>query len=232
MDIKRILVAWFRFSVNGGINRFILIARVLQPLGYEVGFVSLNNKTRTKWPDFPGKIMTFDEARQSAWDAVMVPGEGCGGEDCHYFKRLLDPRFGLRVQHILSDPGQYVNVERVNAAFAPDIVIANNSHWQEKDFAGLRGQAFHVLPGAVNTDRFFPASEKRADSQKDVWSIGGIAPKTLAPLLDPIYILPKNYRMRLFGKVQKNLRWRLWALRLKGRVVSHGPLFGEALANF
>ncbi len=107
MDIKRTLVAWFRFSVNGGINRFILIARVLQPLGYEVGFVSLNNKTGTKWPDFPGKIMTFEEAEKSSWDAVMVPGEGCGIEDCHFFKRLLPPRFGLRVQHILSDLNQY-----------------------------------------------------------------------------------------------------------------------------
>lgn len=232
MDIKRILVAWFRFSVNGGINRFILIARVLQPLGYEVGFVSLNNKTKTKWPDFPGKIMTFEEAKQNSWDAVMVPGEGCGNEDCHYFERLLDPRFGLRVQHILNDPNTYKKVKQVNEVFDPEIVISNNSHWQENDFSGLKGRAFHVLPGAVNTERFFPGSRERGSGNKDMWSIGGIAAKNPGPLLDGIELLPKNYRLHLFGKTPVALRWRVWKMGLQGRVVSHGRIFGEDLAKF
>jgi len=233
MDMKRILVAWFRFTVNGGINRFILIARVLQPLGYEVEFVSLNNKVKTKWPNFPGKIMTFEEANQKSWDVVMVPGEGCEEEDCHHFKRLLDPRFGLRVQHILSDLNQYNKVKQVNTAFNPDIVISNNNHWGKKDFAELKGRAFHILPGTVNTDLFNPGPKKKQEKSKnDMWVIGGIAPKNLDPLLDAIEKLPKNYQLHLFGKAPGHLRWRLWVMGRKGRVVYHGPLFGEDLANF
>jgi glycosyltransferase involved in cell wall biosynthesis len=232
MEIKRILVAWFRFTVNGGINRFILIARVLKPLGYEVEFVSLNNKVKTKWPDFPGKIMTFEEASEKSWDVVMVPGEGCEKEDCHYFERLQDPRFGLRVQHILSDLNQYEKVKQVNFSFNPDMVISNNSHWEEKDFADLKGKAFHILPGAVNTDIFYPGQNEQNENKKDLWVIGGIAPKNLEPLLDAIDILPGKYQLHLFGKAPGYLRWRLWKLICKRKVVSHGPIFGKDLADF
>jgi glycosyltransferase involved in cell wall biosynthesis len=232
MDMKRILIAWFRFTVNGGINRFILIAKALQPLGYEVEFVSLNNKVKTKWPDFPGKIMTIEEASEKSWDAVMVPGEGCEKEDCHHFKQLQDPRFGLRVQHILSDLNQFKKVKQVNTFFDPDMVISNNSHWEEKDFSSLKGKAFHILPGAVNTDIFYPGQNLRKSGKKDLWIIGGIAPKNLEPLLDGIDILPDNYQLHLFGKAPGHLRWRLWKLIRKRKVVSHGPLFGEDLANF
>jgi len=232
MDIQRILVAWFRYSINGGIHRFIQIANVLQPQGYEVGFVSLNNKTKTEWPDFPGKIMTLEETRQGSWDAVMVPGEGCEEEECHLFQHLIDPRFGIRVQHILCDPTLYDKVKRVNSALNPDIVIANNNHWQEKDFSGLRGRAFHILPGAVNTDRFSPGRPDRAADTKEVWTLGGIAPKNLEPLLDAMDVLPRNFRLCLFGKVPGNLKWRVWKGRLQGRIVSYGPIFGQDLVNF
>ena len=117
-------------------------------------------------------------------------------------------------------------------AFDPDMVISNNSHWEEKDFESLKGKSFHILPGAVNTDIFFPRQKKQIKNKNDLWIIGGIAPKNLKPLLDGIELLPDNYQLHLFGKVPGHLRWRLWNLCRKRKVVSHGPIFGEGLVNF
>ena len=71
---KRLLVAWFQFTVNGGIGRFLNVARVLNGFGHEVAFKSLTDEIHHQWPDFPGRVLTFDEARRKHWDSVMVPG--------------------------------------------------------------------------------------------------------------------------------------------------------------
>ncbi len=73
---KRIVVAWFRFTLNGSIGRFIHFARQVAPWGHEVDFLSLTGETTTDWPDFPGRVLTPAEAEGRTWDAVMVPGAG------------------------------------------------------------------------------------------------------------------------------------------------------------
>jgi glycosyltransferase involved in cell wall biosynthesis/predicted O-methyltransferase YrrM len=231
-NTKRLLIAWFRYTVNGAIGRFVNVAKVLRGFGHEVGFVSLTGETYSDWPEFPGPIMTMRETVEQAWDAVMIPGAGADDQMLRRLEVLKDQRFGIRVQHILNDVSLYQRFELVNKIFSPHIVIVNNSRWQTKDFRRLSAEAFHILPGAVDTELFFPSPLKTAPCSPPTWAIGGFASKNLEPLLDAISLLPENYILHLYGHVPPHLVERVSCLQNQGRVITYGPLFGKALAYF
>jgi glycosyltransferase involved in cell wall biosynthesis len=228
---RRILVVWFRYTVHGGIGRFLNIARVLNGLGHVVRFASLTDETSSDWPDFPGPILPFAAAQEQSWDAVMVPGASAPAERLALLARLREPRFGLRVQHILNDTSRAARFRAVSEAFAPHIIISNNSHWQSRDGPGLAAD-FYTLPGAVDTDLFYPAPRKRAPCEPRSWAIGAFATKTPPVLLDAVEALPADHVLHVYGVLPRAVRERGARLASSGRLVDHGPLFGAELTAF
>lgn len=229
---KRILVAWFQYSLNGGIGRFLNISRVLQMYGFTVEFLSLIGDKETQWPKLKGKILSFEEAYQQNWDAVMVPGAGEIDERLNLLKKLKDPRFGIRVQHILNDTSKFVRFAYVNQAFDPHIVVVNNFHWQLKDFRKFRGEAFHFLPGAVDTDLFFPSPFKQIPDKEGEINIGGFAGKNLEPILNALDSLPENFHLHLYGNIEENQREKVHSLITLGRLSYQKTCFGRELSYF
>jgi hypothetical protein len=185
---KRLLVAWFRFSLNGSIGRFLNLARMLAPFGHEVGWLALSGDRTTDWPDFPGPVLTPDEARAQRWDAVMVPGAGgpADRERLYELAQLRDPVFGLRVQHILNDTHRYENFALANYALEPHLVVFNNSHWSPADYRKLAAEAFHTVAGAVDGDVFYPALYRTFPARPGRFAIGALGLKEPGLLLDTI----------------------------------------------
>jgi glycosyltransferase involved in cell wall biosynthesis len=229
---RRLLVAWFGFTLNGGIGMFLNVARHLERYGHQVAFLSLSGDREHDWPEFPGRILTLDEARQSRWDAVMVPGAGAPREKLEQLAVLREPCFGRRVQHILSDTSIVDGFNVVNAAFEPDLVIFNNSHWRPRDFRHLTAGAFHILPGAVDTDLFYPLPLKTAPLEPPAWHVGAYAGRCLEPVLGAAGALPSDCIVHLFGGIPPHLTRTVHALMRSGRVEVHGALTWAELAEF
>lgn len=229
---RRLLVAWFRFTVNGGIGRFIHVARVLNRFNHEVAFMSLTGDLDPDWPDFPGPVLTLKEALAQTWDAVMVPGAGAPNEHLALLTHLRNECFGVRVQHILNDASLFERFQAVNAALAPDAIVINNSHWSPGEYRRLAAAAFHILPGGVDTDCFHPLSFKNEPCTPPRWAVGGIATKNLPPLLGAMELWPEECLLHLYGAVPANLEAELTDLVRQGRVVHHGLLFDRDLAAF
>ena len=229
---KRILIAWFSYSLNGGIGRFIQLARVLGPFGHRVTFCSLTDDTRSDWPELKGNILTFEEALGQSWDAVMVPGAGERPDRLATLNRLQRNNFGVRVQHILNDPSLYEKFEQANYALDPHVVVLNNEHWELKHLRKLRGEVFHYLPGAVDTDRFFPAPFREVPGKDQPVRIGALGSKNLSLLLEAFQYLLDNCELHLFGSLDEAAGQPLLELARQGRAKYWGPLFGDALAAF
>ncbi|RMG60865.1 MAG: glycosyltransferase [Calditrichaeota bacterium] len=229
---KKILVAWFSFTLNGGIGRFIHLARVLKPFGHQVQFCSLVDDTETPWPELKGQILTLNEALKEQWDAVMIPGAGESAERLAKLNLLRQKNFGIRVQHILNDPSLYARFEKANYALDPHIVVINNEHWELKHLRKLRGEAFHYLIGAVDTERFFPHPFRNVPTKDQPIRIGALGAKNLSILLEAFQHLGDNFELHLFGPLDQTAGEALLALARQGRAKYWGPLFGEALAQF
>ncbi|MBZ0270340.1 glycosyltransferase [bacterium] len=232
MHSKRILVAWFRFSLNGSIGRFIHFARQVAPWGHEVDFLSLSGETTTDWPDFPGKVLTPDDVGGRSWDAVMVPGSGNPSDPIDLLATLRAPQYGLRVQHVLNDPSKRDRFQLVNRMLSPDIVVFNNGHWRPEDYRTFSADAFHTVVGAVDTNLFYPPPLKGLPCDGPRWRIGAFAKKNLLPVLDALELLPHDHVLHTFGTVPTELRCRVDAFIEEDRLVDHGSLFGDRLARF
>lgn len=228
----RLLVAWFTFSLNGGIGRFVHLAGALERMGHTVGFASLIDQTETPWPQLNGKILTLQQALAQRWDAVMIPGAGAPPEWFDRMALLHDDRFGTRVQHILNDPSLYAAFSKMNDKLKPHVVIFNNSHWNLSDYGDLEADAFYVEPGAVDLEVHFPTYDRPFPLRPPEWHIGGIATKNAQPLLSALDLLPHGYRLHLFGAVPNELGPALTPWVQRQRVVLHGALFGADLAAF
>ncbi len=229
---KKLLIAWFNYTINGGISRFINISKVLNSFGHEVRFLSLNNNTQTAWPDFPGKILTLSEAKKEKWDAVMVPGAGAQNEILRQLTILKDAHFGTRIQFILNDLSLYERFAFVNKFLDPHIVITNNTHWTLQNFRKFAGEAFHFLPGAIDTEIFYPMPGKTIPIRSNCWSIGGFATKNPGPLLNALNYLPENYVLHIFGDIPAPFNKQVSEIQNEGRLIYWGPLFGKDLASF
>ncbi len=229
---RRLLVAWFRYTCNGGIGRFANVARILRGFGHELVFTSLTDELAPDWPDFPGPVQPFASVREQDWDAVMVPGAGAADAQLALLARLREPRFGVRVQHVLNDPSRLDRFLAANASLQPHVVIFNNSHWRTADYRRLAGEAFHVLPGAVDPELFHPAPLKTFPARPPVLRLGGYAAKNPEPLLDALGELPPDCELHLYGALPGAARSQAAELAAGGRLQLHGPLFGPALADF
>jgi len=75
LSSKRVLVACHHVGVAGGLYRFDRVAAVLGRRGHELAFLAFGDPfLQTRPTDVP--ILTFAQAAQTRWDAVMVPGAG------------------------------------------------------------------------------------------------------------------------------------------------------------
>lgn len=228
----RLLVAWFRFTLHGAIGRTINIARTLTRSGVEVRFLSLTGETETEWPDFPSPILTLEEVASGQWDAVMVPGSGVPPEQLIMLRMLKHTCFGDRVQLILNDPTFYDRFAFVNKVMEPHIVIFNNSHWQPKDFRKMSAEAFHILPGAVDTSLFTPPEDRSAPVSPPGWRIGAFASKNPGPLVEAAEMLPETHVLHFYGAIPAQPAEKFAKLAEAGRVINHGALHGKDLADF
>lgn len=230
---RRILVPWFLFSLNGGIARFIRASVPLEAKGHSVSFCSLLDQKDTPWPELAGRILTLEEARRRGpWEAVMVPGAGAPEPLLRSLGVLRDPAFGVRVQHVLNDPSRRAAFRAVNRALRPHVVVFNNRHWRLPEWHDLEAEAYHVLPGAVDTRLHRPEPGRPFPRRPPQWEVGALASKHLSFLLEALELLPETFRFHLFGALPAHTPPLLVRRAEEGRVKLHGPLTGEALAAF
>lgn len=228
---QRWLVAWFAYTLNGGLNRFTELAKVLAGWGHRVEFLSLTNETSTAWPDFPSPVRTWEQVAGERFDAVMVPGAGVDDERLARLAWLRDPRFGRRVQHLLNEPVRLPRFQVAHRAFQPHDVVANSGTWRPANFSRLPARRHLALPGAVDVSRF--ASPAGAARTAPPWRIGGYTAKNPGPLLEAVEYLarPADFELHWFG-LPLVPDARLDRARRRLRVVEHGPLFQADLVRF
>ena len=95
------------------------------------------------------RVLHPEEAARESWDAVMVPGGGFPDATIEGFADLRAPNFGARIQHFLNAPARRDAYARVTRTFAPDLVVANNAHWDDAALDAL-GLPWRRLVGAVD----------------------------------------------------------------------------------
>lgn len=228
---RRILIACDRVVAAGGIFRFDRTGRVLQEWGHEVAFLSLSGDLT---PDFRTSlpVLSFEEASAQSWDCVMVPGAGFTDAIIRRFRDLREPRFGVRIQHILNDQTRRASFKEVNASLAPDVVIFNNPSWPTGSYTEFAADRFHVLLGAVDTGRFRPAAYRKHPLSDSRWVVGGLVNKNADALVEALRLLPEDVSIRLYGHDTTGVAERYAALISAGKLALDGPLDGDELPAF
>lgn len=228
---QRFLIACDRVAATGGLFRFDRAARVLQQWGHEAAFVSMSGDCT---PDFETAlpVLTFQQAAEHTWDAVMVPGAGFTEAVIRAFREFRDPRFGVRIQHILNDQTRRASFKSVNAQLAPHVVIFNNLSWPAGTFTDWSGDRFHVLLGAVDASRFRPSAYRQHPLSPGRWVVGGLANKNPDALVAALGSLPDDVIVRLFGNDTTDIEGRHAPWISTGRLQLAGPLGADALASF
>jgi glycosyltransferase involved in cell wall biosynthesis len=227
----RLLVACHDIVINGGLVRFDRVAAAIGPWGHELAFVcAADRPLRDRSTEVP--VLSFEQAAAQRWDAVMVPGAGFPLASFPRFSRFLAPNFGLRVQHVLNDPSRHDTFKAMNEAFQPQIVIFNNAYWPPGSFIDFAGERFHVLLGAVDPQRFRPATYRSHPLSAGRWVVGGLLHKDPEPLIAALAQLPRNVSLRLYGPDPQNVAGRHAGLLASGRLQLPGPLHGRELYQF
>jgi len=226
---KNILVACDRIVLAGGLLRFERLGRAIRDEGHSLSYLVFSPDHKPAWTsEFP--VLTFDEASKHRWDATFVPGAGFPPQTIDRFKLLDAEPFGLRVQHILNDQSRRDGFLQVNRSFRPHIVIFNNDHWPAGTYTEFQADRFFVIPGAVDTDLFAPAVDKKAGSQPFV--IGALANKNPEPLITALKHLSSDIEVRFFGNDTAGIAEKHSDLLASGRISLQGPLFDAKLAAF
>ncbi|WP_316897976.1 sulfotransferase domain-containing protein [Pseudodesulfovibrio indicus] len=227
---KNILVACGNLIVSGGLLRFERLARAIAPWGHRLALTSLTGDGGNRLFN-DAKLLTVEEAAKQRWDAVMIPGAGFTDETIARFKMFREPRYGLRVQHILNDPTRKEQFLEVNRALAPDMVIFNNS-WPDGSYTSFGGKQFHVLVGAVDTTFFVPPSPGENPTGQDRFTVGASALKSAPSLFAALETLPARVRLVLIGVESKDRCEEAERLRESGRLEYAGVLDDRELLAF
>ena len=216
-NLKRLLVACDDYVVVGGLLRFDRVGKVLCTWGHEMAFVVLvenpSSKVQSALP-----ILTFDEASEMRWDAVMAAGAGFKNSTIKKFELFRKEQFGVRVQHVLNDQSRRDNFLSLNESFGPHVVVFNNSAWPAGSFTEFHAERFHVLPGAVDPVEFRPTNYRGPPLKSERWVVGGLANKNPAPLIEVLSKLPPNVVVRLYGRDKHGLARSVSNLIKAGRV--------------
>lgn len=215
----RLLVACDHLALTGGLLRFERVGRVLARRGHAFAFLTFGMgedgfETRHR-------VLHLDEAARESWDAVMVPGGGFPDATIEGFADLRAPNFGARIQHFLNAPARRDAYARVTRTFAPDLVVANNDHWDDAALDAI-GTPWRRLVGAVDTGLFAPPVSRPARGARH--RLGGIANKRPAAQLAAIDGLGDAWALHWFGRPDWGLVGARTDLVGSGRLVVHGPL--------
>jgi glycosyltransferase involved in cell wall biosynthesis len=193
----RILVICHRAVVTGGLLRFERAGREMQKLGHEICFCTLSDELPESWSGVV-PVRRFSDAWREQWDVTMCPGAGfLRSVPAEILSCFRDPRFGLRMQHVLSDRSRRDAFLRVNEHFSPHTVIFNNADWEIGTFTDFKGNSFHHLIGACDSTQFKPGPERT--DPREVFVIGGQTRKNAAALIAALRALPPRFVLRLFG---------------------------------
>lgn len=160
----------------------------------------------------------------------MVPGAGFPAQTIARLDGFQRKQFGKRVQHILNDQQRRADFKAVNDTFAPNIVIFNNNHWGAGSFADFSADRFHVLLGAVDTEKFRPPPPRAKGSKR--WIVGGQATKNPFALIEALHFLGPEVSICLYGLDGMGLAVQYARLVETARLRLAGPLFGEDLTRF
>ncbi len=151
----------------------------------------------------------------------MVPGGGFPDATIEGFADLRAPNFGARIQHFLNAPARRDAYARVTRTFAPDLVVANNAHWDDAALDAL-GLPWRRLVGAVDAGLFAPPVSRPARGARH--RLGGIANKRPAAQLAALDRLGDAWALHWFGRPDWGLVGARADLVASGRLVVHGPL--------
>jgi len=177
-------------------------------------------------------VVAWDDAANATWDAVMIPGAGFSDATIARFAGFRAPNFGVRVQHVLNDRTLRERFKRVNDAFAPDVVVFNNRAWPVGTFTEFQAKRFHVLEGAVDSERFRPRAYRTHPLREGEWIVGGQAAKNPAPLVAALASLPESVKLRLYGPDKAGLAAAHADLVASGRLQLVGPKEENELRAF
>ncbi len=228
---QRILVACHDMVMSGGLLRFERVGKVLRRDGHELAFVRFADSAAPEWrSEFP--VLDVAAASATRWDAVMVPGAGFPDSTIEAFAELRAPAFGLRVQHVLNDRTLHDRFLRVNASFAPDVVVFNNNDWPVGTFTDFQARRFHLLAGAVDAEAFRPPTYRCHPLSDGKWIVGGQLSKNPEALIAALDHLPSSVALRLYGPDRSDVATRYADLVATGRIQLTGTLDEAGLRAF
>lgn len=228
---KNILIITRELFLSGGMLRFERTGRVLIEQGHHVVFCAEEPDRLSSFWEGQLPVIGLEEAWRCSWDVTMLPGRaGLDGEtDARWLQAFTDPRFGLRIQHILNDRQYETAFLRLNRIFSPHLVIFNNPTWCPGEFTLFSANEFHVLQGGVDWSRFAECERTPAGN---VFVVGGQATKNPWPLLETLDALPLYFELRLFGADHHGLA-RIYARHIaSGRLRLVGPLGESGLPDY
>ncbi|ACB22265.1 glycosyltransferase [Methylobacterium radiotolerans] len=215
----RLLVACDHLALTGGLLRFERVGRVLARRGHTFSFLTFG--TGEDGFETRHRVLHPEEAARESWDAVMVPGGGFPDATIEGFADLRAPNFGARIQHFLNAPARRDAYARVTRTFAPDLVVANNAHWDDAALDAL-GLPWRRLVGAVDAGLFAPPVSRPARGARH--RLGGIANKRPAAQLAALDRLGDAWALHWFGRPDWGPVGARADLVASGRLVVHGPL--------
>ncbi|MCX4196665.1 glycosyltransferase, partial [Methylobacterium organophilum] len=215
----RLLVACDHLALTGGLLRFERVGRVLARRGHTFSFLTFG--TGEDGFETRHRVLHPEEAARESWDAVMVPGGGFPDATIEGFADLRAPNFGARIQHFLNASARRDAYARVTRTFAPDLVVANNAHWDDAALDAL-GLPWRRLVGAVDAGLFAPPVSRPARGARH--RLGGIANKRPAAQLAALDRLGDAWALHWFGRPDWGLVGARADLVASGRLVVHGPL--------
>ena len=215
--------------------RFERLAKYLKKYGYAIYLCPLG--TAQERPFYIREMIycSRKEAESRSWFATMIPGAGFSHDVIEAFGEFRDRRYGLRIQHILSDKTRKERFVHVNRVFQPDKVVFNNV-WEEKEREAISIGEQYTLLGAVDTNAFYPLPYRSLKKADDTITIGTQASKNPWYLFDLMKTLPENYRAKIFGPCEGIMQMKRFEKYLdlveSGRLECVGVLDTEGLRKF
>lgn len=196
------LIACEEVVSSGGMLRFERLGRELKKFGHTLTFLSLSNNLT---PHFKSdhEIIGTEDAKARQWDFTMLPGAGFSDETIASLHKISGKSYGIKVQWVLNDTSLKERFLHANKSFSPDIVIFNNPTWKPGSYTEFSAKRFHHIYGAVDSFNFFPKA-RHVDGPD--WIVGGLANKNPQPLIEAIRLLPEQFRLRLYGASNFDLR--------------------------
>lgn len=208
----RFLIACDTLVASGGLLRFERLARALGRNEHTFNYLAYSAAP----PEFATEldVLTLAEASIMNWDATLAPGAGFPSATIDAFETLRAPNFGVRIQMVLNDRTVRDRFLRLNASFAPDIVVFNSQDWHPGTYCDFRGNRFHHLIGAVDLRLFRPATSRTKNKHFVIGAQMAKSPQLVASILRHLPSSPARFHARTSARtIPRGLRSGSFAAR-------------------